>query len=77
MSENLLIGLEFLVLRLGFVWVFWCILVGAMYVMSMVVGYLNKIFPEAVEVVERKSKKVASSEDDLIAVALAAIVSKK
>ena len=41
------------------------------------INYLNKIFPEAVEVVERKSKKVASSEDDLIAVALAAIVSKK
>ncbi len=77
MSENLLIGLELLVLGMGFVLAFLCILVGAMYVMSMVVGYLNKIFPEAVEVVERKSKKVASSEDDLIAVALAAIVSKK
>ena len=77
MIENLLIGLELLVLGMGFVLAFLCILVGAMYVMSMVVGYLNKIFPEAVEVVERKSKKVASSEDDLIAVALAAIVSKK
>ena len=77
MSENLLIGLELLVLGMGFVLAFLCILVGAMYVMSMVVGYLNKIFPEAVEVVERKSKKVASSEDGLIAVALAAIVSKK
>ena len=77
MSENLLIGLELLVLGMGFVLAFLCILVGAMYVMSMVVGYLNKVFPEAVEVVERKSKKVTSSDDDLIAIALAAIVSKK
>lgn len=77
MNGNWLVGLELLILGMGFVLAFLCILVGAMYIMSMFVGYLNKVFPEAVEVVERKSKKVTSSDDDLIAIALAAIVSKK
>lgn len=77
MNGNWLVGLELLILGMGFVLAFLCILVGTMYIMSMFVGYLNKVFPEAVEVVERKSKKVTSSDDDLIAIALAAIVSKK
>lgn len=77
MNENLLVGLELMVLGMGFVLSFLCIMVGAMYLMSAFVKYLNKIFPEELEIVEKKSKKISSSDEELIAVALAAAVSKR
>ena len=46
--------------------------------MSAIVRYLNKVFPEKVEVVEKKSaSKVAAKDDEAVAVALAAIMSKR
>ncbi len=77
MNENLLVGLELMVLGMGFVLAFLCIMVGAMYSMSAFVKYLNRIFPEQLEIVEKKSKKISSSDEELIAVALAAAVSKR
>ena len=48
------------------------------YGMSAIVRYLNKVFPEKVEVVEKKSaSKVAAKDDEAVAVALAAIMSKR
>ncbi len=75
MTGNLGEGLALLGLGMGFVLSFLCVLIGSMHVMSLIVGYLNKIFPEKIEVVEKKS--VNSSDDAAIAVALAAIMLKK
>ena len=62
-----------MLLGVGFVLTFLCILIIGMMIMSKVVGYLNQLFPEQVFVVEKPSKKSASSDDEAIAVALAVI----
>lgn len=78
MSENLMIGLTLMILGMGFVLAFLCILIAAMYGMSAIVRYLNKVFPEKIEVVEKKSaSKSAVKDDEAVAVALAAIMSKR
>lgn len=66
-------GLFIMLLGVGFVLTFLCILIIGMMIMSKVVGYLNQLFPEQVFVVEKPSKKSASSDDEAIAVALAVI----
>ena len=66
-------GLFIMLLGVGFVLTFLCILIIGMMIMSKVVGYLNQLFPEQVFVVEKPSKKAASSDDEAIAVALAVI----
>lgn len=71
MSENLLsLGLQMMCIGMGFVLCFLCILIVSMMIMSKVVGYLNKIFPEAVEEPKKQAK---SSDDTDIAVAIAAV----
>lgn len=62
---------------MGFVLCFLCILIFSMQGMSAIVRYLNKLFPEQVEVVEKKSNKSAVKDDEAIAVALAAIMLKR
>ncbi len=77
MSENLSNGLVLLGMGMGFVLSFLTILIIAMTVMSKVVGYLNKVFPEAVEEVKTAAKKVSTNVDEAIAVAIAAIMAKR
>ena len=78
MSENLMIGLTLLILGMGFVLAFLCVLIASMYGMSAIVKYLNKIFPEKIEIVEKKSaSKSVLKDDEAVAVALAAIMSRK
>lgn len=79
MSENLMVGLSLMILGMGFVLAFLCVLIASMYGMSAIVRYLNKVFPEKVEVVEKKSASKAAAKDDeaAVAVALAAIMSKR
>lgn len=76
MNETLMAGLTLMGLGMGFVLSFLCILIAGMFGMSAVVGYLNKLFPEKVEVVEKKSAK-SSNNDAAIAVAIAAILAKR
>lgn len=72
MLETLIVeGLMIMLIGIFFVMAFLCILVFSMEIMSKVVTYLNKIFPEQVYVVEKPSKK--ASDDEAIAVALAVI----
>lgn len=74
---NLENGLILLVMGMGFVLTFLVILICSMGIMSKFVGYLNKIFPEAVEEVKTTVKKTSSGVEDAIAVALAAIMAKR
>lgn len=77
MSENLILGLTLMGIGMGFVLLFLCLLIISMRIMSAIVLYLNKIFPEKVEVVQKAVKKVVSNDDEAIAVALAAIMAKR
>lgn len=78
MIENFMVGLTLMILGMGFVLAFLCILIAAMHGMSAIVAYLNKIFPEKIDVVEKKSSsKSVVKDDEVIAVALAAIMARK
>lgn len=75
--NNLENGLALLAIGMGFVLAFLCLLILFMGLMSKIVCWLNKLFPEAVEEVTTAAKKVASNVDEAIAVAIAAIVAKR
>lgn len=75
--SNLENGLALMLIGMGTVLAFLTILIFAMGIMSKVVGWLNKIFPEAVDEVKSTAKKVASNIDEAIAVAIAAIMAQR
>ena len=75
--NNLENGLALLLIGMGTVLAFLAVLIFAMGIMSKIVGWLNKIFPEAVEEVKSTAKKVASNVDEAIAVAIAAIMAQR
>lgn len=75
--ENWILGFILMGIGMGTVLVFLCVLIGSMRIMSTIVLYLNKIFPEKVETVQKAVKKVVSNDDEAIAVALAAIMARK
>lgn len=75
--NNLENGLALLLIGMGTVLAFLTVLIFAMGTMSKIVGWLNKIFPEAVKEVKTTAKKVASNVDEAIAVAIAAIIAKR
>lgn len=75
--ENWILGFTLMGIGMGTVLLFLCVLIGSMRIMSTIVLYLNKIFPEKVETVQKAVKKVVSNEDEAIAVALAAIMARK
>ena len=77
MSETWINGLMLLGIGMGFVLTFLVILIVSMGVMSKFVGYLNKVFPEAVEEVKTVAKKAAAGIDEAIALAIAASIAKK
>lgn len=75
--ENWILGFTLMGIGMGTVLLFLCVLIGSMRIMSTIVLYLNKIFPEKVETVQKAVKKVVSNDDEAIAVALAAIMTRK
>lgn len=75
--ENWILGFTLMGIGMGTVLLFLCVLIGSMRIMSTIVLYLNKIFPEKVETVQKAIKKVVSNDDEAIAVALAAIMARK
>ena len=75
--NNLENGLALLAIGMGFVLAFLTLMIIAMNVMSQVVGWLNKIFPEAVEEVKSATKKAVSGAEEAIAVAIAAIMARR
>ena len=78
MNETLMQGISVMLIGMGTVVAFLCITIVSMFVMSFVVGKLNKLFPEAVPVVAGDVKKVATANDDSeIAAAIVAAIFKK
>ena len=77
MNGNLANGLVLLGMGMGFVLCFLVILIFVMGIMTKVVTYLNKIFPEAVEEVKTTAKKVSANVDEAIALAIAAVKAKR
>lgn len=75
--ENWILGFTLMGIGMGTVLLFLCVLIGSLRIMSTIVLYLNKIFPEKVETVQKAVKKVVSNDDEAIAVALAAIMARK
>ena len=79
MNETLMQGVSVMLIGMGTVVAFLCITIISMFVMSFIVGKLNKLFPEAVPAVAGgAAKKVATSSDDSeIAAAIVAAMFKK
>ena len=75
--NNLENGLALLLIGMGTVLAFLALLIFCLRIMSKVVSWLNKIFPEAVDEVKSAAKKAASNIDEAIAVAIAAIMAKR
>ena len=77
MNEQLANGLVLLGMGMGFVLCFLVIMIFFMGIMTLVVSYLNKIFPEAVEEVKTTAKKVSANVDESIALAIAAVKARR
>ena len=76
-SELWIQGLVAMCIGMGTVLSFLCSMIVAMTVMSAVVRKLNQIFPEAVPQVASGAKKVSSSNDEEIAVAIISAMFRK
>lgn len=70
-------GSILMVIGMGTVFSFLCILICSMFVMSRVIGFLNKIFPEAVVELNTSKKSSSSSKDDEIALAIACAIKER
>ena len=78
MNETLMQGVSVMLIGMGTVVAFLCITIISMFVMSFVVGKLNKLFPEAVPAVAGGAKKAVTSNDDSeIAAAIVAAIFKR
>ncbi len=78
MNGLLMQGVSVMLIGMGTVVAFLCVTIISMFVMSFVVGKLNKLFPEAVPATAGGAKKVATSNDDSeVAAAIVAALFKK
>ena len=78
MTEILSEGLAMMLIGMGTVLIFLCIMIVSMNVMSWAVAKINKIFPEPVaQVAGGTKKKVASGDDSEVAAAIVAAMFSK
>ena len=77
MNNLLLEGLSAMLIGMGTVLSFLCLMICAMFVMSKAVRKLNEIFPEAVPQVAGGAKKISSGDDSEIAAAIVAAMFKR
>ncbi len=77
MNAALIEGLTTMLIGMGTVLTFLCLMIFSMVIMSTVVGYLNKIFPEVVAEPAGAKAKKSSSNDEEIAAAIVAAMFKK
>ena len=76
MNELLLEGLSAMLIGMGTVLSFLCLMICAMFVMSNCVKKLNEVFPEAVPAAA-SVKKTSSGDDSEIALAIVSAMFKK
>ena len=78
MNETIMQGVSVMLIGMGTVVAFLCITIVSMFVMSFIVGKLNKLFPEAAPATAGAAKKVATSNDDSeVAAAIVAAMFRK
>ena len=78
MNETLMQGVSVMLIGMGTVVAFLCITIISMFVMSFIVGKLNKLFPEVVPATTGGAKKIVTSNDDSeVAAAIVAALFKK
>ena len=78
MNETLMQGVSVMLIGMGTVVAFLCVTILSMFVMSFVVGKLNKLFPEVVPAVAGGAKKaVLSNDDGEVAAAIVAALFRK
>ena len=77
MNELLLEGLAAMLIGMGTVLSFLCLMIISMFIMSRIVGKLNIIFPEAVPQTGGNVKKITSGDDSEIAAAIVAAMFRK
>lgn len=77
MNTALVEGSMVMAMGMGTVLTFLCLMIFAMTIMSSIVGYLNKIFPEVIAEPAGAKVKKASSNDEEIAAAIVAAMFKK
>lgn len=70
-------GLALLAIGMVVVLSFLALLILLMSIMSKIILWLNKIFPESIEEIKTTARKVSSNIDEAIAVAIAAIIAKR
>ena len=76
MNELLIEGLSAMLIGMGTVLSFLCLMIISMFFMSKIVRKLNEIFPEAVSV-SANGKKIISTDDSEVAAAIIAAMFKR
>ena len=76
MNELLEQGLAIMGIGIGTVLMFLCTMILAMYIMSVVIKNLNKIFPEAIPQSAGNAKDVSSNDEEVAVAVLAAMLKK-
>ena len=76
MNELLIEGLSAMLIGMGTVLSFLCLMIISMFIMSKIVRKLNEIFPEAIPVAAG-TKKTACNDDSEVAAAIVAALFKK
>ena len=77
MNELLIEGLSAMLIGMGTVLSFLCLMIISMFIMSKIVRKLNEIFPEAVPAGAGLNKKTSSGDDSEVAAAIVAAMFKK
>jgi len=77
MNELLIEGLSAMLIGMGTVLSFLCIMIISMFLMSKIVRKLNEIFPETVPAQAGAKKAVSADDSEIAAAIIAAMFSKK
>ena len=77
MNELLIEGLSAMLIGMGTVLSFLCLMIVSMFIMSTCVKKLNEIFPEPVAVTSGNKSKAKNSDDSEIAAAIVAALFKR
>ncbi len=77
MSENLANGLTLVLIGMGTVLFFLCVLIFCMGILAKVIAFLNKIFPEAIPQTAGTTRAIKSTNDEEVAVAILAAMMRK